>query len=116
MPDDRKVALVTGGAKRVGRAIVERLSDAGFSVVFTYHSSEREANELANARNALPIRADLTEPGPAVESIWRAFSSFADRLDILVNSASAFLRARLADTKLPEIRQLNAIHVEAPLL
>src|SRR4051812_36609504 len=42
-----RVALVTGGAKRVGRAIVERLAEAGFDVAFTYRSSKKDAEALA---------------------------------------------------------------------
>src|SRR5438093_1511093 len=116
MAEDRKVALVTGGAIRVGRAIVDRLSEAGFDVAFTYWSSEQQASELAEARNALPIRADLTEPVAAVEQISESLSSIANRLDVLVNNASDFLRAKLADTSPEQVRRLNAIHLESPLL
>ncbi len=112
MADDRKLALVTGGAVRVGRAIVEKLSKSGFLVAFTYWNSESQANEVAKFTGGEAIRADLTEPAGAVEQIGKSL----DRLDVLVNNASDFLHARLADTKIEQIRRLNAIHLESPLL
>ena len=81
------MALVTGGAIRVGRAIVERLSEAGFDVAFTYWSSEQQAKDLAESHRALPIRADLTQSAAAVEVISKSLSSFADRLDVFSGPA-----------------------------
>ena len=78
MAEDRKVALVTGGAKRVGRAIVERLAKAGFAVAFTYHSSDNAADELARQYDAHPIQADLTSPAEAVEHVRNALSLFTE--------------------------------------
>ena len=59
---EKRVALVTGGAKRVGRAIVEKLAAEGFRVAFTYHSSEAEAKQLAAEIDGLAIHADHTDP------------------------------------------------------
>src|SRR5215212_8081061 len=104
MSTPRPVALVTGGAKRVGRAIVEGLARLGHDVAFTYLSSEREATELRNAidkahgRLAVPIHADLSDPASAVAAIDAEFRRHFDRLDVLVNSASSWTPGRLADT------------------
>src|ERR1700712_273701 len=89
-----RVALVTGGAKRVGRAIVERLADAGFDIAFTYLSSKKEAASLVTAikrkrRRAIAIAADLTQP-IAAEQVARDFRREFSRLDVLVNSASLY--------------------------
>src|SRR6266480_195520 len=116
-----KVALVTGGAKRVGRAIVQRLADEGFDVAFTYLSSEAEAaafeHELrAAGRRAMAIRADLTQPDTAPAAVFDAFKQEFDRLDVLVNSASLYLPGRLRDTDLELMRKVAAIHVQSPLL
>ena len=46
-----RVALVSGGAQGIGRAIVERLHAAGFDICFTFRSSKAEADELARAVN-----------------------------------------------------------------
>jgi pteridine reductase len=116
-----KVALVTGGAKRVGRAIVQKLADEGFDVAFTYLSSEAEASafehELTTAgRRAMAIHADLTQPDTAPSAIFDAFKQQFDRLDVLVNNASLFLPGRLGETDLDMMRKVAAIHVQSPLL
>jgi pteridine reductase len=121
MTDKRKVALVTGGAKRVGRAIVERLAAGGFDGVFTYLSSEAEARDLQGslaARGAtfVSVRADLTHPEAACEAITSAVAASFDRLDVLVNSASLYQKATLEDTTLEMTRRLWAIHAESPIL
>jgi len=113
---DRRAALVTGGAKRVGRAIVERLAAAGFAVAFTYLSSEAEAQALAKQIGGLAIRADLTDPDAACLHIFNAFSTFAQDLHVLVNSASTYAAADLQHTDTSLTRRLMAIHVESPLL
>ena len=107
---------MTGGAKRVGRAIVERLAADHYSVAFTYLSSEREAKELEQRINGLAIRADLTEPEEAAATIHRAFAARFDRLDVLVNSASVYKPARLRDTDVNLMREVAAVHVQSPLL
>src|SRR4051794_26966446 len=103
MSNGSKVALVTGGAKRVGRAIALRLADAGYDVALTYLSSQSEADGVvseirARGRRAHAIRADLTQPGIAVEAIHRAVSVEFGRLDALVNNASLYLPSDLAAT------------------
>ena len=121
MADERKVALVTGGSKRVGRTIVQRLADAGFDVAFTFHRSGAEANSLAHALNSagtrcIAIEADLTNPDAASTTIEQAFRGTYSRLDVLVNNASAYLPGRLKDTSLQLMRTVAAIHVQSPLL
>ena len=116
-----KVALVTGGAKRVGRAIALGLADVGYDVAFTYLSSEAEARGVvgeieARGRRALMIRADLTKPEGAVGEIRRAVEAELGRLDVLVNNASMYEKADLREATVEVMRRLNAIHVEAPLL
>ena len=108
----RKVALVTGGAKRVGRAIVQRLADAGYLVAFTYRSSEAEAQELAKNVGGKAVRADFSDPAAAVDAISRAFAGFSDRLDVLVNNASLYEPGSSVELS----RRLMAIHFESPLL
>ena len=111
----------TGGAKRVGRAIVEKLAAEGFDVAFTYNSSKTDADELigklrAQGRRAVAIRADLFFPPAAAATVAATFNEDFQRLDVLVNSASAYLPGRLRDTDTELMRKLTAIHVQSPLL
>jgi pteridine reductase len=114
--DLKKVALVTGGAKRVGRAIVERLHGAGYQIAFTYLSSQRDADDLAATIDAIAIRADLTDAAAAAEQILSTLTPLTQRLDVLVNNASLYEPSALDHTDLAQMRRLMAIHYESPLL
>jgi pteridine reductase len=111
----RKV-LVTGGAKRVGRAIVERLAAAGFEVAFTYNRSTPADLAWASGIGATPIQADLTDLPRAADDLATSIRNRFDRLDVLVNSASIYEPSSLSQTNLDQIRRLTSIHLEAPLL
>ena len=119
--DARKVALVTGGAKRVGRAIVERLARAGFDVAFTYYSSDYESDALQESYYGASVRlfrilADFTEPAMFVPSVSQVIEREFGRLDVLVNNASLYEPSALAETNVEQMRRLMAIHFESPLL
>lgn len=95
MNTDGTVALVTGGARRVGRAIVLELARAGCDVAVHYRHSRSDAEALAAevstlGRRALLIAGDLSDP-----AFWPALTRMTverfQRLDILVNNASSFL-------------------------
>jgi pteridine reductase len=116
MKQDRPVALVTGGAKRVGAQIVQTLSDCGYTVAFTYLSSSADAKSLAKSIDGLAIGADLTDPLSAVEQIRTEMSSKFNRLDLLVNNASLYEPGTLDQTDLAQMRRLMVIHYESPLL
>jgi len=111
---EKRVALVTGGAKRVGRAIVEKLAAEGFRVAFTFNSSEAEAAELAARVDGQAVRADLTDPVAATRTIREQFAS--QRIDVLVNNASIYHPAGLSETTPQIMQMLMAIHYESPLL
>jgi len=112
----QRIALITGGAKRVGRAIAEKLAREGFKVAFTFNSSSAEANDLAKQIGGIAIKADLTEPATAVQRIVQTVITSFTGLDLLVNNASLFAPAGLDETDLALSRKLMAIHYESPLL
>src|SRR5215207_742737 len=105
----KRVALVTGGTKRVGRAIVEKLLAEDFDVFVTFH---RELPADLEAKVALAFPVDLTDPATtdAVEAafIW-------DRLDVLVNNASLYEPSPLQTLTTEHLRKMMAIHLESPL-
>lgn len=91
---DDRVALVTGGAKRVGRAIALELARGGCHVAVHYHHSAADAQQTcediqALGRRAMTVCGDLADPDSwpnIMETVVAAFG----RLDVLVNNASIF--------------------------
>src|SRR5438067_1810572 len=101
MTDYIGVALITGGAKRVGRAIALRLARGGYDIAFTYNRSNADAQSLVEeiaklGRRSIAISADLFDLPAAAQTIAREFRGAFDRLDILVNNASSYAAADLA--------------------
>lgn len=112
-----KVALVTGGGHRLGRAISLGLAGAGAHVVVHYNRSAGPAEEtVSEARRlgveALPAQADLTDPESALTIVEAARGRFG-RVDILVHGASPFVRASLSDLTLKAWRQLMGVVVDS---
>lgn len=89
-----RVALVTGGGRRVGRAIALELTRAGCDVAVHFNRSRREAAQVVAeieslGRRAVAVEGDLSRAENA-ESIVRAAVDALGRLDVLVNNASVF--------------------------
>jgi len=79
---DGKTALVTGGSRGIGRAVVTELARAGASVVVGYRTGKDEAEALAAELGARAVQADVSSPEDAARLVEEAGS-----LDILVNNA-----------------------------
>jgi pteridine reductase len=98
-----RVALITGAAKRLGRAVAVRLAHEGAEIVVHYRSSEEEAREAVEeieklGRRAIAIGADLTRVAEIEALVGRAGEHFG-RLDVLVNSAANFLQRDFGATR-----------------
>jgi NAD(P)-dependent dehydrogenase (short-subunit alcohol dehydrogenase family) len=96
-----RVALVTGGAKRIGRSIVEKLAAEGADIVINYVSSQPEAESLASdvrrlGRRALAIPANVARKQD-VQRMFQTIEREFSRLDILVNNAGIFFTADFLD-------------------
>jgi pteridine reductase len=97
-----RVALVTGSAKRLGRAVAKRLAEEGADVVIHHRSSNKEAaSAIAEieklGRRAVAIAADLSSVTEIKRLLDETAKTFG-RLDILVNSAANFLPASIVST------------------
>lgn len=115
-----RVALVTGGAVRVGRAITLALADAGLDVVVGYHGSAAAAREVvaevgAGGRSALAVRADLSTSVGARQLAVAATAAWG-RLDLLVNNASTFFATPFEEVGEEEWDQVMAVNLKAPFL
>ena len=81
-----KVAIVTGGTRGIGRAIVQALAREGARVAFTYAQNRALADELANGDTVVDFQTDVTSLDQAKEFVKRVKERFG-RIDILVNNA-----------------------------
>ena len=91
----RRVALVTGGAKGIGKAIVEKLAEVGFSVAVNYNTSEQAAFEIvaklqSRGVNALAIKADVSDFNE-VKRMYDECRAYFGFVDTLVNNAGISL-------------------------
>jgi len=115
-----KVVLVTGGAKRVGAAIVRRLHREGANLVLHYRGSEREARALRSELNAsradsvMLVQADLLNVSGLSEIVRNTVGRF-ERLDALVNNASAFFPTPVGEMTQANWETLIGANLRAPL-
>jgi pteridine reductase len=92
--------VVTGGAVRLGRAIVLALRERGAQVAFTYHSSDAAAGALvASDPSLVALKCDVSSEAD-VDAVFAELDARFGRLDLLVNNAAIFERAPLADASL----------------
>jgi len=123
MQGPRPVALVTGAARRIGRAIATCLARAGHDVAIHYRTSSEAATALARELSQEGVRAeavcadlaDRDDVRRLAEDVEGAFG----RVDVLVNNASVFHATPLLgtdpDTLLAAAERFYAVHVLAPL-
>jgi pteridine reductase len=114
-----RVAIVTGGGRRLGRALCLALADAGASVLVHYsHSSDEARGTIeqikASGGQAECVGADFREPVPAAPKVIGAAYERFGRADVLVNSAGVFQPASLASTTESDWDRQFAINLKAP--
>lgn len=119
MNTESRVALVTGGAVRIGRAIVTEMAEAGWSVAFTYRSSAAAARDLegelrARGIRALAIEADLDDHAARSVAARRIHDQLGG-LDALVNNAGVFPRTPFEELTPARLADAMRTNLEAPI-
>lgn len=115
-----QTALVTGGARRVGRAMSLALGRAGARVVVNYNSSAKEADQLVSSLasegiEATAFKADVSRKNE-IDALVEHIGAVSGRLDILVNSASLFASAPFADISETDWRRVLDVNLTGPFL
>lgn len=118
MDPKAKVALVTGGARRVGKAITLALAQAGANVVINYNASSKEANETcAEARtfgvDAIAFQCDVANRDDVLTMVHAAVERFG-AIDILVNNASIFELTPLPMNDLTQWHRVTNTVIDGP--
>ena len=117
----KKVALITGGARGIGKCIVETLSESGYIVVVNYNSSIKRANELENQLKkkkleCLFIKADVSNERE-VETMVNIIMDNYGRIDVLVNNSAitndSLFQDKTADSfrKVLDVNTIGAFNV-----
>jgi pteridine reductase len=114
------VALVTGAAKRVGRAIALELARAGHDIAIHHRASPEEAQSVAAqiralGRRAVVVHADLVVAGE-VAALFRSVDEAFGRLDVLVNCAAVFRRTPVESLTEADFDFHVAANLKAPYL
>jgi 3-oxoacyl-[acyl-carrier protein] reductase/pteridine reductase len=115
-----KSALVTGGARRVGRGIALALAEAGADVVLTYRTSQADAVKTVHeieslGRRALAVECDVRSEVSVRAAVAAAMSRFG-QLDLLVNNAAVFESAPLDSLTLEQWDAVFETNARGPFL
>lgn len=113
-----KAALVTGGGKRLGRAICLALAERGYDIAVHYNSSQNEAEDTAEAIEDLGVNSetfqhdlsDTSNSGEFIKSVARVFPG----LSLLVNSASLFENIEFQDVTEEQFERDFNINFKSP--
>ena len=116
----RGVALVTGGARRLGRHLVRTLAERGWAVAIHYRDSRDEAETLAAeiaaaGGRALPVQADLADPAQA-ERVLATAADALGPISVLVNNAAIFDYDHAREFSVAGWDRQLAINLRAPVL
>jgi 3-oxoacyl-[acyl-carrier protein] reductase/pteridine reductase len=119
-PLSGKSALVTGGARRIGRAIALALANAGADVAITYRTSRAESSQTlieiaALGSRAIALECDVRSEASARKTVAEA-AAILGRLDLLVNNAAVFSTAPLESLSLEEWDTVFDTNTRGPFL
>ncbi len=115
-----KTIFVTGGAKRIGKAIIELFAKDGWKVIIHYNNSKADAEALANSINAKKadmafiVQGDL-DKADEVNNIISKVDGFTETIDLLVNNASTFYPTPIDDISEDHWEKLIGSNLKGPL-
>ncbi len=115
-----KYALVTGGARRIGAAIVRALHTNGYCVGIHYRNSSEQAVALCAGLNELRMdsahvfHADLAQIDD-IETLFTRYRRWAGRLDVLINNASSFYPTPVGSVTVDQWNDLIGTNLRAPM-
>ncbi len=110
-----KVALVTGGARGIGKAIVNELAQNGYDVVINYNSSKQQAGELYNQLtirgiNCMVVKADISNEYQVKQMVETIVQKFG-KIDVLVNNAAIAIDSLFQEKTVDDFRKTLDINV-----
>lgn len=110
-----KTVLITGGSRGIGRAMVQLFSEKGYSVAFTYKSSETEAKSLAEATGAICIKADSAIESEVLSAVKLAEESLG-HIDCLINNAGVSSFSLFTDLTLEDWNRCLSVNLTGAFL
>ncbi len=121
MSQRKGTALITGAAKRLGRAMALSLVADGYDIALHYNTSKEEAETLKDVLEDMGahvylLQGDLTDTKVMEKLVSRAVKAAEHPLNILINNASAFFPKPFADTDAELLDFFFNIHLKAPFL
>jgi NAD(P)-dependent dehydrogenase (short-subunit alcohol dehydrogenase family) len=115
-----KTVLITGGARRLGRAMAIAAADAGANVALTYLESKEDAEQTLDQITAMGVKAfsvkcDVRSEVSAQKAVAAVMKKFG-AIDVLINNAGVFETARLEDITMEQWDNVFATNVRGPFL
>lgn len=115
-----KTVLVTGGAKRVGKAIVRAFATRGCKLVVHYHTSHADAEQtvqelLAAGHETMAVQADITQETEVARMVEAVITRFG-RIDVLVNNAAVFFRTPIDTLSVEDWQQIIEVNLTGTFL
>jgi 3-oxoacyl-[acyl-carrier protein] reductase/pteridine reductase len=115
-----KTVFITGGARRLGRAIAIAMAQAGANVAFTFRSSKNDAEETLQSIESAGVQGfafacDFHQPESAADAVNNVLERFS-QIDVLINNAGVFETAKIEEITTQQWDNVFAVNVRAPFL